>query len=85
MNLLLGGLITLVVTALVQIFVIPRVQRYNRRVERWEKEITELANLLEEDLPRALKTLSYAVISLDVNRTLKKEWTAEGPMLRSLS
>ncbi|MEV0898366.1 hypothetical protein [Actinoplanes sp. NPDC049802] len=54
MNVLLGGLITLAVTALVQILIIPWVQRRTRRLERWEKDMVELATLLHEELPQAV-------------------------------
>jgi hypothetical protein len=53
MSLLFGGLITLVVTALVQIIIIPLVQRRNRRLERWEKDMVELDELLHSELPAA--------------------------------
>ena len=51
---LLGGLITLAVTALVQIVIIPWVQARTRRRERWEKDVIELQTQLSFDLPGAL-------------------------------
>jgi hypothetical protein len=59
-NLLLGGLITLAVTAVVQILIIPWVQRRNRRIERWEKDVIELVNLLEVGLPTALRSARHS-------------------------
>jgi K+ transporter len=50
MQLLLGGLITLAVTAIVQILVIPWVQVRNRRRERWERDVIELHTLLEQEM-----------------------------------
>src|SRR5438128_1545755 len=41
-SVLLGGLITLAVTALVQILIIPWVQTRTRRRDRWEKDVIEL-------------------------------------------
>jgi hypothetical protein len=51
---LLGGLITLAVTAFVQIAIIPWVQTRTRRRERWEKHVVELDALLRWELPEAL-------------------------------
>ena len=50
-NVLIGGLITLAVTAMVQILIIPWVQRRTRRLERWEDDVIELAALFEEQMP----------------------------------
>jgi hypothetical protein len=61
-NLLLGGLITLAVTALVQVIVIPRVQQRNRRIERWEDDLIELANIINEEMPPAYWRASGAVV-----------------------
>jgi len=63
-NVLIGGLITLVVTLLVQVFVIPRVQRRTRKRERWENEVGELVNLIEVDIPTHLQTLHLAWLRL---------------------
>jgi hypothetical protein len=60
MNLLLGALSTLAVTASVQIFVIPWVQRRNRHRERWEKDVISLETLLRDELPQALTKLEWA-------------------------
>jgi len=60
----IGGFITLAGTFLVQVFVIPRVQAYNRQRERWEKDVIDLAGLLEEDLPSALRAYRMADHSL---------------------
>jgi hypothetical protein len=61
-NLLLGGLITLAVTAVVQILIIPWVQRRNRLRERWEKDVIEFVNLLEVDLTRVLRSARLAAL-----------------------
>jgi predicted transcriptional regulator len=60
----IGGLVTLSVTFVVQVFVIPRVQTGTRRRERWEKNVLELSALLEEEMPRAIsgyKSAAYQV------------------------
>jgi hypothetical protein len=48
-SLLIGGLITLIGTILVQILIIPSVQRRTRKRERWERDITELQTLMENE------------------------------------
>jgi hypothetical protein len=53
-QLLLGGLITLAGTAIVQILIIPWVQTRNRRRERWEHDVIELETLLHDELPDAI-------------------------------
>ena len=53
-QLLLGGLITLAGTALVQIFIIPWVQTRNRRRERWERDVIDLETLLHDELPQVI-------------------------------
>jgi len=50
-QLLLGSLITLAITAVVQIFIIPRVLTRDRRRERWERDVIELHALLRDELP----------------------------------
>jgi hypothetical protein len=74
-NVLLGGLVTLAVTAVVQIFLTPWVQRRGRVIERWEREVKDLVNLLEEELPPALRRLRWTTLTL---RTLQKAAGAEG-------
>src|SRR3954470_1624710 len=54
MQVLLGGLVTLAVTAVVQILIIPWVQRRNRRRERWERDVIELETLLHHELRGAI-------------------------------
>ena len=61
MSLLLGGLITLAVTAVVQILIIPWVQRRNRIRERWERDVIELLTLLDEELGEPVSRLRYEV------------------------
>jgi len=63
LSVLIGGLITLVVTLLVQILVVPCVQRRTRKRERWERDITELQTLLEVEFPRNVRALRRAVVS----------------------
>jgi hypothetical protein len=55
----IGGIVltaagTLATSALVQVFVVPRAQAWTRGRERWERDMEDLAALLEEQLPRAL-------------------------------
>ena len=61
MGLLLGGLITLAVTAVVQILIIPWVQRRNRIRERWEKDVIELLTLFEEELGEPVSRVRYEI------------------------
>ncbi len=61
-NVLIGGLITLIGTILVQILIIPSVQRRTRKRERWERDITELQNLMEVDFPKHFRTLRRAIV-----------------------
>lgn len=63
----IGGLVTLSTTFVVQVFVIPWVQGRTRRRERWENDVLELSALLEEELPRALngyKVTSYPIYGM---------------------
>lgn len=64
MSLLFGGLITLAVTAFVQITIIPRVQQRNRRIERWEEDVVELDQLLNEEIPTILGRATEATYRL---------------------
>ncbi|MGN9812514.1 hypothetical protein ACTMSW_24555 [Micromonospora sp. BQ11] len=61
--LLVGGLVTLAVTCVVQFLVVPRVQDRVRRSEQWEKNVTELLVVLEEELPLAARRLYFVVTS----------------------
>src|SRR5687767_10334618 len=61
-QLFIGGMITLTVTAIVQIFVIPMVQRRTRRLERWEEDLVELATMHDEEMGAPLDRHSGAVI-----------------------
>ncbi|WP_406036620.1 hypothetical protein OG799_19410 [Micromonospora sp. NBC_00898] len=51
-----GGAVTLAGTLVVQLFVIPAVQARTRGQERWERDILELAAVIEEEFPRSLDT-----------------------------
>jgi hypothetical protein len=70
-NLVLGGLITLVVTTIVQLFVIPRVQRGTRGLERWEGQVIDLRAVLEEEMPRTLNNLRSARYTTSLLASLK--------------
>jgi hypothetical protein len=82
-QLLLGGLITLAGTAVVQIFIIPWVQTRNRRRERWESDVIELETLLHGELPAAI-----AAAQASAQRYLREFRNADpaqrisGPMAR---
>lgn len=54
---LLGGLITLAITALFQIFVNPWMLRRTRRIERWEDNVADLITLVNEEWPEKLSML----------------------------
>lgn len=57
MEILLGGLITLAVTFVTQVFVVPRVQASSRLLQRWEEDVRGLRTLLEDELPEAIREL----------------------------
>ena len=57
MQLVLGGLITLSVTAIVQILIIPWVQRRARIRERWEQDMLELSTLLKDEMTSRVNDL----------------------------
>jgi hypothetical protein len=78
-NLILGGLITLAGTCIVQILVIPWVQGRNRRRERWENNVTEMVTLLEEELPRALEHLRSETYKLRLVRVHEAEFAVSHP------
>lgn len=82
-NVLLGGLVTLAVTCVVQIFVIPWVQHRGRRRERWEKNVTELLVLLEEQLPSTIRELSIAMSVFRAVRVMEAQAPRTGPGIRS--
>ncbi len=60
-NVLVGGLLTLAVTLLVQWFVVPRVEARKRREERWETDVRALGELLTVEMPAALTALQAAL------------------------
>lgn len=66
MDALIGGLVTLVVTFLVQVFVIPSVQARTRNRERWENDVIELRTLIHEELPQAHRELGFAGGSVSI-------------------
>jgi hypothetical protein len=76
-QLLIGGLITLAVTAVVQILIIPAVQRRTRALDRWEKDVIELMTLINEDLDDKLAefrlTLDAVLISEHLADKLQKD------------
>src|SRR5690242_15085616 len=79
-NVLIGGMITLIVTALVQIFVIPWVQRRTRALERWEKDVVELMSLVNEQMNDALSKLqSICQDDVPVAMTRAAEMSKEDP------
>jgi hypothetical protein len=59
-SLLLGGLITLATTAVVQILIIPWVQRRSRLRERWEADVIKLTTLLKDKLPTSVEVFWLA-------------------------
>jgi hypothetical protein len=59
-DVLIGGAVTLAVTLVVQVFVIPRVQAWNRWLERWELDVVALATLLDDELPHLHQRLRLA-------------------------
>lgn len=63
-NVLIGGMITLLVTAIVQVFVIPWVQHRTRERERWEKDVIHLMALVNEELTEKLVPLQRAMLSV---------------------
>ena len=53
MELVLGGLIALIGSVIVQAFVIPRVNSRNRTLDRWEQDVLVLGELASSELPAA--------------------------------
>lgn len=51
---LLGGVVALAATTIVQLYLVPRVIARIRGRERWERRVLELATLLEDELPLAI-------------------------------
>jgi hypothetical protein len=60
-SIVLGAVLALVGTVLVQSWIVPRTQRRIRQRERWEKDVRELADLLAKTLPPRLHDLSVAM------------------------
>lgn len=77
-SVLLGGLITLAVTAVVQIFVIPWVQRRTRGLERWEKDVIELVTVVNEEWPERDVALRNALRLRRAMRVRAAEMRADG-------
>jgi hypothetical protein len=69
-SVLLGGVITLIVTALVQIFLIPWVQRRTRAIERWEKDIDKLLDLVNDEFYDKIDSMAATTrpVALDLRR-----------------
>ena len=57
-NLILGGLITLAGSAVVQVVIVPWVTTRRRHRERWEETVIELSALIEVDIAAAAKHLT---------------------------
>ncbi|GAA2611415.1 hypothetical protein GCM10010399_47830 [Dactylosporangium fulvum] len=81
---LLGGLITLVGTFLVQLYVVPRVQARTRRLERWEKDVIELVALIEEQLPLAVEAYHMASLGPRIARQRRNDPEADHDRLEML-
>lgn len=73
--LVVGALMTLLVTLVVQVIVVPWIEARKRQAQRWEEDVRALGELLTFDLPRTVHTASrelhYSVI-------LKKNAPKEG-------
>jgi hypothetical protein len=87
---LLGGLVTLLVTVAVQFYVTPRVQRKTRELERWEKNAAELMTLVNEDLVEKLAALDQELGvafggSPDAEEYDKKFWATYGDVRNILT
>lgn len=86
-NLIVGGLITLAGSAVVQVVVVPWVTTRRRHRERWEDSVIELLSVLEVELPIALRQLRRPAIGLQqVNQRLADTdtWDAHRPPLDAL-
>lgn len=70
-QILFGGGVTLAGTIAVQLFVIPHVQARTRGRERWEKDMRDLAALVEEELPRAIHGYRWAGYGVRVYRMVQ--------------
>jgi len=58
-KILIGAILAFVFAVLLQVVVMPLVQAHTRRRERWERSVSELSALLEDELPRVLKTYRH--------------------------
>jgi hypothetical protein len=72
-QLVIGGLITLTVTALVQILVIPWVQSRTRRRERWEENVTALEAILHDEYPGAIQEAYHAALYVLLHESDRRE------------
>ena len=67
----LGASLAFLAAVLIQALVIPWVQSRTRMRERWEDSVVELASLVEEQLPRAMRELLMAVDTERVFHSIK--------------
>ncbi|MCA1601904.1 MAG: excalibur calcium-binding domain-containing protein, partial [Acidobacteria bacterium] len=58
---ILGGILTLVAQAAIQLLVIPRVESRKRREDRWERDVLALGEVLTGQLPPVLREYSIKV------------------------
>ena len=72
-GLIIGAALTLVATLVVQTLVIPWVQARTRKRERWEADVIDLLNLLEEQLQRAVRLLHREADTERVYRSVQDE------------
>lgn len=56
-----GGAIALAGTVVVQLWIVPRVERKNRAGERWEANLLALAELLSYELGEVVRDLDFIV------------------------
>lgn len=55
---LIGALVALLGTAVIQLFIVPVVEARKRREQRWEEDVHAMGELLTFDLPRAITTMA---------------------------
>lgn len=69
----IGAVIALLGTLLVQAIVVPRIEARKRREERWEEDVRAMGEFLTFDLPRALSALSRELHFAAMLQAMPKE------------
>jgi hypothetical protein len=79
---LLGGLIALVASLIVQAFVVPRVTRRTRAIDRWEQDVLLLGSLVSDQLSVASAKAFHAWTSWRVLRDRPADTFLSGEQIK---